>query len=199
MTDASVQAIVRLGFRVTDGASWKRAVEDFQRGYALPGRPALHVDGVAGKVTRAAIAECDARRKAGHPTASKWFSFTDFRCKCGGRYARCHVVLVHRDLLVGLDRYRDSVGKPVKVVSGYRCPTHNAKVGGATSSQHLYGAAADLEYLVSTTVMRRLRRFSGIGQSASSRKVRHVDVRHLSGHNTTGGTPDRPTVWNYAS
>lgn len=34
-------------------------------------------------------------------------------------------------------------GKPVVVNSGYRCPVHNANVGGAKNSFHLKGQAAD--------------------------------------------------------
>jgi uncharacterized protein YcbK (DUF882 family) len=32
----------------------------------------------------------------------------------------------------------------VTVNSGIRCKTHNANVGGASGSQHLYGTAADI-------------------------------------------------------
>lgn len=35
-------------------------------------------------------------------------------------------------------------GKPMTINSGYRCPTHNKAIGGATNSQHLYGTAADI-------------------------------------------------------
>lgn len=34
-------------------------------------------------------------------------------------------------------------GKTVSINSGYRCPTHNKNVGGATNSQHLEGNATD--------------------------------------------------------
>ena len=30
------------------------------------------------------------------------------------------------------------------VTSGYRCPIHNAAIGGAAESQHIYGTAADI-------------------------------------------------------
>ena len=197
MADATVTGLNRLGWRITDQASWKRSVAAFQRGYALPGRPALLVDGNAGPKTRAAVAECVARLKAGKPTASKYFSFSEFTCKCGGRYKGCHRILVHRGLLIGLDELRDAVRKPITIVSGYRCPTRNEVVGGATKSEHVDGAAADLEYVCTTRVAQRLRRFSGIGHKGG--KVRHVDVRHLSGSNLTGGTPDRPTIWTYGA
>jgi uncharacterized protein YcbK (DUF882 family) len=34
-------------------------------------------------------------------------------------------------------------GQPMRVLSWYRCPTHNARVGGAPRSQHLLGRAID--------------------------------------------------------
>ena len=43
-----------------------------------------------------------------------------------------------------LDRARDAWGKPIKVNSGYRCPTLNRAVGGVSNSQHLTGEAADI-------------------------------------------------------
>ena len=36
------------------------------------------------------------------------------------------------------------LGKPITVNSGYRCPKHNRAIGGATTSQHLRGEAADV-------------------------------------------------------
>lgn len=35
-------------------------------------------------------------------------------------------------------------GKPIAVLSAYRSPAHNRKVGGAKNSQHLHGRALDL-------------------------------------------------------
>ena len=43
-----------------------------------------------------------------------------------------------------LDPLREAWGKPIYVNSGYRCPALNKAVGGASSSQHLTGQAADI-------------------------------------------------------
>ena len=40
---------------------------------------------------------------------------------------------------------REWYGKPIVVNSGYRCPALNKAVGGATTSQHMSGQAADLD------------------------------------------------------
>ena len=43
-----------------------------------------------------------------------------------------------------LEPVRERLGRPIVVNSGYRCPIHNAAVGGVANSQHLRGEAADL-------------------------------------------------------
>lgn len=45
-----------------------------------------------------------------------------------------------------LQPLRDAVKKPLKISSGYRCPALNShhKVGGAATSQHVKGEAADV-------------------------------------------------------
>lgn len=39
---------------------------------------------------------------------------------------------------------RDEIGLPITVSSGYRSPSHNKAVGGASNSQHMKGTAADI-------------------------------------------------------
>lgn len=203
MTSAS--QLVQLGFHKADnGTTWfKRAVEDFQRGWAnekhvTNGEP-LVIDGIDGPKTRAALTVAIVRKGQGLGTASEHFSYHEFACHCGGKYADCRVIMVHRPLLTSLEAYRAKVGHGVAIVSGYRCVRHNADVGGKTGSQHLWGAAADLKDALHVTVVKGLRRFSGLGIRRTNSHVVHADVRHASGHNTTGGTPDRPTVWTYAN
>lgn len=40
---------------------------------------------------------------------------------------------------------RDWYGKPIHINSGYRSPEHNKAVGGAPTSQHVKGEAADID------------------------------------------------------
>lgn len=49
-----------------------------------------------------------------------------------------------------LDPLREAYGKPIIVTSGYRCPKLNAAVGGAASSQHVKGEAADIRSVADT-------------------------------------------------
>lgn len=43
-----------------------------------------------------------------------------------------------------LDPLREWYGKPIRVNSGYRCKVLNKAMGGAKSSQHMLGEAADI-------------------------------------------------------
>lgn len=49
-----------------------------------------------------------------------------------------------------LDPLREAYGKPIAVSSGYRCPALNRVVGGAPTSQHLRGEAADIHTVSNT-------------------------------------------------
>ena len=72
------------------------------------------------------------------------FVVGEFQCKCCGdlpENARSNEVALGDNLL---DQVRDVFGHEIKVNSGYRCPRHNAKVGGVKNSQHLTGEAADI-------------------------------------------------------
>ncbi len=55
-----------------------------------------------------------------------------------------HVANLEALVLNVLDPLREAYGEPVTVTSGYRCPALNKAVGGAVTSHHLRGMAADL-------------------------------------------------------
>ena len=67
------------------------------------------------------------------------FKVRELRCKDG-----TDTVMVDEVLTVVLQCIREHFGKPVVVTSGYRTAAHNAAVGGAKSSQHRLGRAADI-------------------------------------------------------
>ena len=70
---------------------------------------------------------------------SKNFKRSEFDCKCG-----CGHNVVTQRLVDTLQEIRDYTGKPVIIVSGCRCETHNRKVGGVPESAHIIGEAADI-------------------------------------------------------
>lgn len=71
---------------------------------------------------------------------ARFFKPQELACRC------CGEVHVDPEALMRLDRLRMLLDKPVFVTSGYRCPAHNAAVGGAKNSLHLKGKAFDLPY-----------------------------------------------------
>ena len=75
----------------------------------------------------------------GEAYLSPHFRVQEFRCKDGS-----DPVFVDTALVELLEQLRAHFGKAVTITSGYRTPAHNAAVGGAKSSQHLLGRAADI-------------------------------------------------------
>ena len=48
-------------------------------------------------------------------------------------------------LLEKLEALREMIGGPIEISCAYRCPAHNAEVGGVPNSQHVDGTAADVQ------------------------------------------------------
>lgn len=71
------------------------------------------------------------------------FSLEEFACRDGSSVP---VPLFPNVLqLAGnLQVLRNEIKKPILILSGYRTPSYNQKVGGATHSQHLQAKAADI-------------------------------------------------------
>lgn len=70
---------------------------------------------------------------------SPHFSTREFACHHCGR------VRIAWGLVARLELTRAFVGRPLVVVSGYRCEVHNRAIGGAPRSRHLAGDAVDLK------------------------------------------------------
>lgn len=70
----------------------------------------------------------------------RWPSFKPYELVSKGN----GMLMVNEQSMDALQRFRDIVGVPVIVNSAYRDPAYNKKVGGAPSSQHLFGRAFDI-------------------------------------------------------
>lgn len=72
---------------------------------------------------------------------------THFRASefvCHGATCGCTEAKIDEKLVEYLEAIRTHFDAPVYVSSGYRCPTHNAAVRGASKSYHMRGQAADI-------------------------------------------------------
>lgn len=116
-------------------------------------------------------------RRDGDLQLSPHFRLREFASKDGS-----DKVLVDDDLVFLLEQIRAAAGGAVTINSGYRSPAHNAAVGGVSSSQHLYGRAADIvvsgasPLLVGQIAEYYLDRKGGIGVYQS---FTHVDTRTI--------------------
>jgi len=113
----------------------------------------------------------------------KYFSERELACK------HCGVNKCTQELCDVLDAFREAVGKPVIVDDAYRCPVHNAAVGGAPNSQHMLGEAADIKVDVMSAaqleaVAEKIPAIHGIGRGDYQAYI-HVDVR------------EKPARWCY--
>lgn len=73
--------------------------------------------------------------------ASEHFSDEELSCHCCGEGAD----IVSDRLLELLEQLRENIGGPIEISCAYRCPSHNAEVGGVPDSQHVLGTAADIQ------------------------------------------------------
>ena len=114
---------------------------------------------------------------------SKNFSEEEMSCRCCGQLPEQGISAV---LLEGLEQLRERVGKPIHISCAYRCPKHNAEVGGVPDSQHVDGAAADI-YVDGMGVYELANIckeiFDGVGEYYQQEFV-HVDMR--DGGESTG-------------
>lgn len=69
------------------------------------------------------------------------FSAKEFACN------HCKEVVIEEQLVYQLQQLRDIFNTGIIITSGYRCPTHNARVGGSKQSLHIKGKAADFTML----------------------------------------------------
>lgn len=108
------------------------------------------------------------------------FNSTEFDCHGSGC---CSQTLINETLVEYLQKIREHFGKPITITSGYRCETHNKRIGGATGSRHSKGDAADI--VVSGVSSREVAKYAesigvkGIGlyETATDGYFTHIDTR----------------------
>ena len=114
----------------------------------------------------------------------RYFTIDEFKCPDCGRAE------MNEDFLEMLDKARDIAGIPFVITSGFRCPSHNKKIGGRPNSAHLRGLAADIavtnsraRFLILDALIKAGFRRMGIGKNFI-----HVDLDN---------TKPYPVIWTY--
>lgn len=112
---------------------------------------------------------------------SKYFKESEQVCKCCNQGAE----KINPTLLDRLDRLRELWGYPIYVSCMYRCPSHNAEVGGVYNSQHVLGNGADIyidgDYQTFYDYVLNSNLFDSVGYYPNDEFV-HVDVRDNGKH-----------------
>ena len=102
------------------------------------------------------------------------FNLLEFECPC------CKTVMLSSKLLHEMTRLRYCLNEPVKINSGYRCPSENTKINGDVNSFHMKGLACDITveniYLEELFTIVKGFQFTGIGLY-SKRNFIHLDMR----------------------
>lgn len=73
----------------------------------------------------------------------KNFKYSEFKCKCKGKYCNGYPVAFSYDLAKNLQNIRSHFGKPLTITSPLRCETWNSMQGGVKNSKHKKGWACD--------------------------------------------------------
>ncbi|NED98648.1 D-Ala-D-Ala carboxypeptidase family metallohydrolase [Phytoactinopolyspora halotolerans] len=121
------------------GPATEGAVRRFQSAYGLT------VNGVVGSETQAQLNWLESS-----DGSTRHFAFSEFHSKdgsgfSGGKVGSSTVKENVRRLMYKLEAVRRKGGNNACIInSGFRSVSHNANVGGASNSQHMYGIAADI-------------------------------------------------------
>ena len=101
------------------------------------------------------------------------FKLSEFSCPC------CGIAYISKELINRLQQIRNYYGKPLIITSGFRCETHNIKVGGKEFSQHLYGNAVDfiIEGISPKEIQKYCENLFKDGGIGYGKTFTHVDVR----------------------
>jgi zinc D-Ala-D-Ala carboxypeptidase len=121
------------------------------------------------------------------------FPKREMQCKCG-----CGAALVDPTFMNRLMQLRRSFGRPMIVSSGYRCPTHNAKVSSTGSNgPHTTGHAVDIAVrgveALHLIPLAMTFGFTGIGvkQKGGERFMHFDDLPNIP------SIQPRPHIWSY--
>ena len=103
---------------------------------------------------------------------SENFSLAEWECNC----SNCSTTVVDHDHVNNLQALRSKLGKTIHINSAYRCPSHNAYVGGVPNSEHVQGCATDIyaDGISNSALQNMCEGFDGLGRYSN---FTHIDSR----------------------
>lgn len=106
---------------------------------------------------------------------SEHFSSKEFDCHCV--YPDCQITYIDMDHVTRLEDLRAAIGKPLIIVSGFRCTAHNKRIGGKSGSYHLTGKATDVRVNgEDINQCKEIEHFDGVGRYPE-KGFTHLDSR----------------------
>ncbi|MGW7420152.1 D-Ala-D-Ala carboxypeptidase family metallohydrolase [Streptomyces sp. NPDC054813] len=164
----------RVGIDGDFGPGTAAAVRRFQAAYGLS------VDAEVGPNTQAKLNSLEQS-----DGSTLHFNFSEFVNQSdgtfnGGKLSASQVKENVRRCMYKLEALRKKLGdKPITVNSGFRSIAHNAEIGGASDSMHLYGTAADLDVpgVATKTVYQKAETCGFSGLETYTVDHQHVDSR----------------------
>ena len=132
LSNAIMKIQSALGCKDVDGKAGDETIskcKEFQKSVG-----GIKVDGIAGPITRNRLND-----RSYSWDDIKYFSKSEFTCKCG-----CGMNNIDLKLVKILDEIREHYGRPLIVTSGCRCRDWNRKNGGVEGSRHVLGKASDI-------------------------------------------------------